>query len=307
MLEQFGIVLGQILTLILLMGVGFVLEKIGKLERTGTGEMSALLMDVVTPCVIVDAFQVSCDAELLRTLGLGTLAVAGCYGGYIALSSLFFRQSEAGFRAALRFGAIYGNVGFMGLPLVRSLLGDGAAIYAVLNIGLFNIFTWTHGVALMGGREAVSLKKSLLSPGILGVALGLPFLLMGLRLPAPLGNAVGFLADLNTPLAMVVIGAQMARADLKSVVRQTQLYTAAIVKLCLVPAITTSLLLLLNLDSTFSAATVILSAAPTAGTTAMFAERFHREPERTAQLVTLTTILSAITLPIAGVLVQFLF
>lgn len=307
MLAQFWIVLGQVFTLVLLMGVGFILEKLGKLSKIGTGEMTTLLMYVVAPCVIVDSFQVSCDTKMLWTLGIGTVAVSVCYGGYILLSLLFFRRTRADLRAPLRFGAIYGNVGFMGLPLVRAVLGEGASIFAVVNMGLFNIFSWTHGVVLMGGQTAFSLRKAIINPGVLGVFAGLPFLILGIHLPSPVQNAVSFLASLNTPLAMVIIGAQMARADLGAVVKQKNLYAVAGIKLILIPAVTFLLLVPWKLDATFSAATVILSAAPAAGVTAMFAERFQREPETAAQLVTLTTLLSVATLPLVGTLAQMAF
>jgi len=305
-LDQFWIVLGQVFTLVLLMGVGFILEKLGRLDGQGTAQMSTLLMYVVTPCLIIDAFQISCDATLLWTLGLGALALGGCYGVYTLLCPLFFRRTAPGLRDALRFSVIYGNVGFMGLPLVRSVLGEEAAIFAVLNIGIFNIFTWTHGIILMGGKEAFTPRKILLNPGVLGVLLGLPFLLTGTRLPASAGNAVEFLADLNTPLAMVVIGAQMGRADLANVLRQGSLYAAAGIKLILLPVVTALLLFPLRLDPVFTAVVVILSATPVSGSAAMFAERFSREPECIAQLVTLSTLLSVFTLPIVGALAQIM-
>lgn len=306
MLAQFLVVLGQVVTLFLLMGVGFALEKLGRLDRVGTGQMSSLLMYVVTPCVVVDALQVRCDAALLRTLGLGALAVTGCYVAYGLVSVLLFRRSDADSRAPLRFGAIYGNVGFMGLPLVRSVLGEEATIFAVVSLALFNIATWTHGAFLMGGRKALSVKKALLNPGVVGVAVGLPLLLTGLRLPGPLGSAVGYLADLNTPIAMVVIGAQMARADFAATFRDRQLWAASGVKLLLIPALTALLLLPLGLDPTFNAATIILAGAPTAGITAMFGESFRRSPERCAQLVALSTLLSILALPVTGTLAQLL-
>jgi len=306
MLGQFLVVLGQVGTLFLLMGVGFVLEKLGRLDRVGTGQMSSLLMYVVTPCVILDTFQVKCDAALLQVLGLGALAAAVCNGAYALLSAPLFRRAEAEARAPLRFGAIYGNVGFMGLPLVRSVLGEGAAIFAVVNMAVFNIATWTHGVVLMGGKAAFRPRKAVLNPGVLGVLAGLPFLLLGLELPGPIGAAVGFMADLNTPVAMVVIGAQMARADLPATFRDRELWAASGVKLIAVPILTALILLPLGLDPTFNAATIILAGAPTAGITAMFGESFRRCPERCAQLVALSTLLSILTLPVVGTLVQAL-
>ncbi|MFR1051283.1 MAG: AEC family transporter [Lachnospirales bacterium] len=306
MLEHFLVVLGQVTTLFLLMGIGFFLGKTGRLSLVGTGEMSFLLMYIVTPCIIVGSFQTDWEGDTLRTLAVGTAALAVCYGVYILISLLLFRDKPADLQAPLRFGCIYGNTGFMGLPLVRAVLGEEALIFAVVSMVVFNVLCWTHGVILMGGRGAFSPKKIVLNPGVIAVAIGLPLFLLRLRLPGPLYNAVGFVGDLNTPLAMVVIGAQMSRADLLSTFREKELYAASAVKLLLMPAVTALLLLRLHLDPLFYSATVILAAAPTAGITSMFAERFGRDSARAAQLVSLSTLLSILTLPVVGVAAQIL-
>lgn len=306
MLEHFLVVLGQVTTLFLLMGIGFFLGKTNRLSLVGTGEMSFLLMYIVTPCIIVDSFQTDWEGDTLHTLAVGTAALAVCYGVYILISLLLFRKKPADLQAPLRFGCVYGNTGFMGLPLVRAVLGEKALIFAVVSMVVFNILCWTHGVILMGGKSAFSPKKIVLNPGVIAVAVGLPLFLLRVRLPGPLYNAVGFVGDLNTPLAMVVIGAQMSRADFISTFRGKELYAASAVKLLLMPTITALLLLPLRLDPLFYSATVILAAAPTAGITSMFAEQFGRDSARAAQLVSLSTLLSIFTLPVAGVAAQIL-
>ncbi len=304
MIQNFLVVLEQVSVLFLLMAVGFVMTKLGLLTQLGTGQMTALLLYVVTPCVIVDSFQTPCDARLLHILLLGGLATAGTYLIYILLAHFLFPRQEENLRPVLQAGSIYGNLGFMGLPLVRSVLGEGAAIFAVVDLGLFNIVTWTHGVLLMGGRSAFSAKKAILNPGVLGVLVGLPLFLLNLRLPTVLYSPVHFLAQMNTPLAMVIIGAQMGRSNLLGILRQRELYAAAAIKLAALPLLTGLLLLPIGMDPTFYTTVVILAGAPTAGITSMFAERFSRSPERAAQLVSLATLLSIVTLPIVGTLAQ---
>lgn len=304
MIQNFLVVLEQVTVLFLLMAVGFVMTKLGLLTQLGTGQMTALLLYIVTPCVIVDSFQVPCDARLLRILLLGGLATMGTYLVYMLLAHFLFPRQGEELRPVLQAGSIYGNLGFMGLPLVRSVLGEGAAIFAVVDLGLFNVLTWTHGVLLMGGRSAFSAKKAILNPGVLGVLVGLPLFLLNLRLPTVLYSPIHFLAQMNTPLAMVIIGAQMGRSDLLGILRRRELYAATGIKLAVLPLLTGLLLLPVGMDPTFYTTVVILAGAPTAGITSMFAERFGRSPEQAAQLVSLATLLSIITLPIVGTLAQ---
>ena len=301
MQAHFLVVLGQVATLFLLMGVGFLLTKIGWLTKAGTAEMTTVLLYVVTPCIIVDSLQKDWDPALLHTLAIGTAAVLLVYLLNIPLSTRFFHRREPELRAPLQFGCIYGNVGFMGLPLAAAVLGEDALIFAVVTVVVFNLFTWTHGILIMGGRAAFSARKLFLNPGVIATAIGLPLFLLRIRLPGPVGTAVSFLGDLNTPLAMIVIGAQMARADLLTTFRNKTLYAACGIKLIFIPLLSAAILLPFRLDPVFYTCSVILTAVPTAGVTSIFAEKFDRSPVTTAQLVTLSTLLSIATLPVLAV------
>ncbi len=298
--------LGQVITLFLLVGVGFAMGRMKKFSAVTTSEMSVLLLYVVCSCISINTFQTDWDMALLYTLGVGTLALAACYVIYIILVQLFFREEERDLQAPLRFGAMYGNCGFMGLPLVKAVLGEEALIFAMISVAMFSLMSWTHGVVLMNGRGSFSLKKAIINPGVLATAFGLALMLTGIRLPGPVNNAVAAIGELNTPLAMMVIGAQMARGNLLHTFQEPKLYLASGIKLILIPVITAAVLYPLHLDPEFYMTTVILAATPTGGTTSMFAERFGRNTERSAQLVTLSTLLSVFTLPVAAVLAEVL-
>ena len=155
-----------------------------------------------------------------------------------------------------------------------------------------------------GGREVLSPRKVICSPGLVAVAIGLPLFLTRTALPGPIGAGIGYIGNLNTPLAMVVIGAQMARADLLRTFREKKLYAATAVKLLLMPLLTALVLLPLKLDATFYIAAVILGGAPSAGLTSMLSEQYGRDVEHAAQLVSLSTLLSIFSLPVMTVLAE---
>lgn len=306
MLENLLLVARQVGVLFLLMAVGFLLTRAGKLTAQTLPQLSFLLLFVVTPCVILDAMQLEHGDDMLPSLALGSALLVGCYLLFLLALPLFFRRARPDTGAALRFGTLYSNQGFMGFPLIQSILGPGAMLYAMPSYLLFQVFSWTHGVWLMGGRKEVSLKKLILSPPILAAIAGIGLFLTHTVLPPMAGSAVGFLADLNTPLAMVVIGGQMAGADLPATFRNRALYGSAALKLIAVPAVTALLLLPFDLPPLLYCASVILMATPTAGVTAMFSEQYHRDGKTAAQAVTLSTLLSILTLPVFAVLAQTL-
>ena len=295
---------GQVSVLFLLMAVGYGLGKAGKLNSAGLGQMSFLLLYIVCPCVMIDCLQVERTPELVRELAFGGIIAVGCYLLFLALSLLFFRKSEPDTRDSLRFAVAYGNVGFMGVPLVQSVLGSDALVYGALSLAAFNLTTWTLGVLIMGGKGAFSVKKAVLNPGVIGLLVSLVLFLTGISLPGPVGSTVSFLSDLNTPLAMIVIGAQLAAADIVGAFRQPVLYLASVLKLILVPAVTAVVLLPLGLSAGLYCALVLLAATPVAGTTSIFAQQFGRNPAPAVQVITLSTLLSIVTLPVFAAAAQ---
>ena len=300
------LVASQVGMLFLMMAVGFLLTKLGKIAENGRVQMSFILLNVVTPCLIVDTLQVDRTPELVKSIGLGALLLCMIYAAWFLLSALCFRRQPADTRASLQFGLVYSNSGFMGLPLVEAMLGSQGLLYATTPYVLFNIFAWTHGAALMGGRKSLSLRKIILNPGILAsiVALGLFFL--NIRLPDTIGTAVHYLGSMNTPLAMLVIGAQMAQADLGATFRSPRLYLASLLRLLVFPMVVVLLLLPMKLDPVMYVTYAILAATPAAGMTAIFAQQFRRDTVSAARLVTLSTLLSIITLPCMAVLARTL-
>jgi len=306
MLQNLFMVATQVGTLFLMMAVGFVLAKLDKLPRAVLPTLSFLLMYIVTPCLIVDAMRVDYGDDALGTLAMGFGLALACYVLYAVLIHFCFRRQDKDTGDTLRFASIYGNKGFMGFPLIRAVLGSEAMLFAMPAFLTFQLMSWTHGAYVMGGREQLSLRRIVINPAILGSAVGLAVFLTRASIPSMVGDAVGYLADLNTPLAMVVIGAQMASADLPATFRNARLYASAAVKLAALPALTALVLFPFHLPRLLFCATVILAGTPTAGVTAMFAEQFDRSRETAAQTITLSTLLSILTLPVTAVAADFL-
>ena len=306
MLQQLQVVGGSVLTLFLLMAVGFFFGKREPLTNEVLSRLSAVLLNAVIPATMIAAFQVERDNQVDRQLLVSFAALAGTYALYMLGSCLLFRGQTEAHRGILRFASIYGNVGFMGLPLIQSTLGGSATMVAAVSLVIFNVLTFTHGIVLIGGKGSMSLKKIVLNPGTLGFLAAIVLYLTGWRLPGPVNSAVSYLGSLNTPLPMLIIGGQMAHTDLPAVFREKKLYAASAVKLAGLPVLTALVLLPFRLDPVIFTALVILSGCPTAGVTSLFSQNMGKDAGLAARQITLSTLLCIITLPLAAVLAQFL-
>ena len=302
MLADLLTVVGQVVTLFLMMGVGFVFAKLKWFSKETSNQCTQLILYAVGTCIIITKLQIDCTPETVQTMLKAALGMALTYVIMIPLSQLLFRKEPSDTAVVRRFGITYANNSFMGLPLLAGVLGEDALLFGVISMLVFFTFQWTHGVLIYGGK--LSLKSAILNPGIIAIIIGLFFFIVGFKIPAPVFNAMEFMGDLNTPLAMVIIGGQMARSNIGEVIKKPKLYLTAAIKLIFVPALTILLLLPLKLEPLSYCACVVLSACPTAGITSMFAQMYRRDEATAAQMVTLSTLLSIITLPIFAVIAR---
>ena len=298
---------GSVVTLFLLMAVGFVLAKLQVLTKPALGQMSKLLMYVVCPAIMIDILTAETrNWDTVRVMLIAGAVLVGTYILNMILIQLCFRKKAPEQRGVLRFASIYGNTGFMGIPLIQAVLGDSAMLIAVTSLVVFNISTWTHGAILIGGKERASVKKALLNPGTIGFLIAIVVFASGIPVPGPVADAVGFVGSLNTPLAMIIIGGQMAAVDLKSILKDARLYVSALLKLLIMPMISLFVLLPLGLEPIIVVAVTILAGCPTAGATSIMSEMMGKDASLAARLVTLSTIFCVITLPLVAAVARML-
>ena len=303
-MESMLTVISKVGVMLLLILVGYVVSKKGMLTDRGTSEVNTLLLQIVTPCLIVNSFLTSEDSlsagELLLSVGTSALAI----GLSILLSRCFFRKEPEGRKKVLQFAAAFSNSGFMGLPLVEGIVGSKGVMYGSFFIVVFNIFCWTYGFRMMSGGQKMSLKVLLMNPGIIGLVFGLPIYFLDLHLPAVLSEPVGFLAALNTPLAMLVVGSYIAKVELHSFISDLAVYKSAALRLLVAPGIFLGLLLLIRPEPNLFVTSVIQAACPAAANTVLFSVQYKRDSALASKTVAVSTVLSIITIPLLTILEQ---
>ena len=305
-MEAVGTVVGKVAVIMPLIVVGYFVTKRGIFTERGASEVTTLLIKLVTPCVIVNSFLGNTGTlgayELLMAMALPALWMAAALG----ISLLAFRKEPPERQKVLRFSVLFSNTGFMGIPLVQGIVGDAGVIYASFGVVVFNILCWTYGYSMMSGGAKLNLKTILLNPGIVGLLFGLPLYFLRLELPGILAEPVGYLADLNTPLAMLVVGSYIAKVDLHSFISDFSVYKASFLRLLLCPGVFLLMLLLLRPREDLFLSNMIQASAPVAANSVLFAVQFKRDSELASKLVAVSTVLSILTIPVMTVISQLL-
>ncbi|MDR0858545.1 MAG: AEC family transporter [Oscillospiraceae bacterium] len=309
MLTNFITVAGQVLTLFILMGAGFALRKLGRLPNDGLKAMSFLVLNIAAPCIIINSLQIERSAETLGEMGITALVSVVYFALAFTVTLPLYRKYAHDTRIVMRFGTLYSNLGFMGFPLIAAALGQDALRHAAIVLVVFSVILWTFGISIIGsesGKSAFSWRLALVNPGTIGFAVGIVLFGFAIRLPWPVGNAVTHIAELNTPLAMIVIGGQMADADVFSLFRDKSLYKVSVMRLIVLPALLALLLLPFKLPPLIFSSCVILFGTPCAGITSIMSQRFNRDTTTAARLITMTTLFSVLTLPVLAAIVKLL-
>lgn len=300
LLENIQILVSQILVMFLLMAVGFVCVRLKYLNNDGAGQLSLILTRIVAPCVIIDSFQ----REFDPALGIDLLAAAGCtviaMGLSIAVSHLLFRANGPHKNFAdKRMCVVFTNCGFMALPLLDALYGSYGLFLGSAFIAVNNVLLWSYGVSQLcrDTTGAQRIRNATLNPGTVSLAIGLVFFLTPLSLPQIPATCISYLASLNTPVAMIILGAFLAQCNLRSCFQDKQVYWVTALRLLILPLITLAIFLLLPLDSVLRNSMLISSAAPVAMTCSMFGQVYGTDYLFSTRAVAVSTILSAISIP----------
>ena len=317
-MQDFLTVGQQVLVLFLLIAAGFVCGKTGVINGGATKVMADIVMYFVTPCVIINAFSATLYPReellgILKNIGAVALIAVAVHTVMILLVTVIFRFRDEDKKRLTRFAAVFSKAGFIALPLAQALIdtpeSHEGALYAAVYLAVFNIALWTWGYADMSGESSgMSIRKILLNPGIIGVAVGLVFFTSplyitlngeaGLRLPSVVAGAISALSALNLPLPMLMVGFYLGKADLIAAFKDGWSYLCIALRLLVFPLATLGILYLCGVRGNVLLVSVIGACAPVGATATIFAAKFGRDTELSVRLVSLSTVLSMVTMPL---------
>lgn len=293
MLQNSLIVFHQITIMFLLMLVGFFFRHKQILDDHTTKKLSVILNTYIMPCCVIEAFQRPFETALARTLALTFLAAILLFLIAILLVTRIYPKSKPDSRVC----AVLSNNGFMSLPLLDALFGTTGVFLGSAHIVVMAIVIWTFGVSQLDRNYRFQVSRILRTPGVLAAAFSILLFVSPIKLPAQVFSAVALLGDLNTPLAMLVLGAYLAQIDFRQVFRDPQVWKISCIRILIIPLLSVTVLLFFPLDLTAKLTLLIAIAAPTAVAAAMFAQIYETDYLFSTRVVALSTILSLITLP----------
>lgn len=296
-------IFNQTIIMLILIITGIICFKTGIISKEGNKELSKLVLYVVNPMIILMSYQTDYNSKLVKNLlisfGLAIISyIIFIFGAYLFIPKRENRETEIE-----RFSVIYSNCGFMGIPLINALFGGEGVFYLTAFITTFNFVVWTHGIIMLSGQKDLrSVVKVFYSPVILSIVIGLILFFLQIKLPSLISEAFNFIANLNTPLAMIVSGVTMSDTKILDVIKKKSIYYVALLKLFLIPAILTIVLSFFNLPDEVRIPVIVAASAPSAATCTLQCISLGKNSLYASEIFAFTTILSVVSLPL---IVQF--
>ena len=305
-MEQFLIVLNQLIIFIIIAVIGYMAFKFKLLKEDALATISKLFIWVVLPFFIfTNTVDNTTKADVINCLYIIPISI----GMYIALISLsfimmwLFRVREDRKRI-FRQLSIFGNVGFIGIPLIISIYTEKAMMYMAIFTIVDQLMVWTYGFSLSIPKEklekGIKLKnlKPLLSPALISVALAFVVIMFEIKLPTILNKTFSSISSASMLLSFVFIGGTLACNNIKKYLKCIEIYGIIVFKMILFPILVFVVLSALDLNADLVGTVTILAGLPALGIAPMLARQNGSDEGYATGDVMMTTISTLFAVPI---------
>ena len=308
---MFRITFFNVLLSLLYMIPGYVFCKIKKAAPEHLSTMSYILIYFCSPCMVVASFlQLPRSGENIRYMILFfvfSLLVQTLF--FFLLFLLLKKKQEDGVYRIMNVGAVLGNVGFFGLPLVKALFPESPEVpcYSCIFVISMNLLVFTIGVyGVTGEKKYISVKNAFFNPAFVSFLIAVPLYLSdaGEWFPHFLGNGIDIVGKMTTPLCMLILGIRLATIPIGKLFSDFRVYLTCGLKLLILPLFGYAISLLFPLPDTFRYAVLILGGTPCASVLLGMAEMHGKSADIAANCILLSTLLSIFTLPLLSLLIR---
>lgn len=281
---------------------GYFAVKVKFLKEDDSRSISLMMLYIIIPCTILNAFQIDKTPE--RTAGLGLALAAGIVTILVCLLLSALCGKLMKLSLVEQATVMYSNAGNMIIPIIVAMLGREWVIYSCAYISVINIFFWTHLVSLFTGKLQMQPKKLLTNPNLIAVALGIFTYFAQIKLPGLLGETVASFGNMVGPLSMIITGMLLAGMKLGRIFINPKIWLVALIRLALVPLCLIPFMLLLSRITSLPSRNIILmivylaGIAPGASTVVQFAQICDKDAGYASALNVMTVLLCVFTMPL---------
>ena len=290
----------QIAQLFLMIFMGYLIVKTGLVEDTDSKVLSKIILYLVIPCVIINAFQVDYTSDTVKGLLLAFIAsVLTQIILLIVISALgkLFHLNEVEIASIY-----YSNSGNLIVPIVTFIL----CVFMSVQL----IFIWTHCKKIISQETSYDWKKIVLNINMISIFIGILLFFTKIHLPEIINDSISSVGNMIGPASMIVTGMLFAGMDLKQIFTNKKVYFISILRLIVLPIFALILIKLSQL-ATFSAdgdkimlIVFLAIITPSASTVTQMCQVYGNDSQYASAINVVTTLFSIVTMPLLVMLFQ---
>lgn len=308
-MDIFWILMEQIGLFVIYIIVGAILVKTKVLNQETLETLSRFVMKLAMPVMIftntVEGVDLPSLIESLPILGLTVLFYCGTFVFAKGLSLLFHLKGDRS--QVYRALSMFGNIGFMGIPIISSIFPDKGMLYIAVFTIIDQMVLWTLGVKLTtpGGKGSFHPRK-MVNPCTVAIVAAVLLVVTGISLPSLLGTALDKIGATATPLAMIYLGGVFACMDIRSYIGVKEFYGIVAVKMVIFPILFYLITGLLPISENIHLTMALLAAMPAMSSIVMMAKASDSEGDYAMGGIFVTTVCGIVTIPAVFWIIQVL-
>ncbi len=293
----------SVFSLFIIILVGVYASKKNIITQEINKGLTDILIKIALPFMIVSSFMFTYDESIKANVFATFYLSLGAYAVMTAVSIVLLLPVRNDKKTVLHFANVFVNTGYIGFPVLNSVYGYEGVIYGSIFNLFFVVFLWTYGILLYKGKlDKGYLKKEIINllfnPSIIAVIIGIIIMLCNIEIKGAILSSIKSIGNITGPLSMFIIGVILSKVKIKQHIKDWTVYYGIIIKLIIIPVAIYLFSLFLKEASIAVYSVIIMTSMPASAMTSILAESYNKEKEFAAVIVSATTLISLITVPI---------
>ena len=302
------LLMNQIIQLFIIIFMGFIIVKAKLLKAEDSKILSVIVLYLIIPCLIINAFQVDYTPQTVKGL---LIALAGSVMTQVILLIVVSILGRVFHLNEVEVASIYySNSGNLIVPIVTFILGKEWVLYGCVFMSVQLVFIWTHCKKIISRESTYDWRKIVLNINMISIAIGIVLFLTRIHLPAIINNTLSAVGSMIGPASMIVTGMLFAGMDFKQIFANKRVYFVSFFRLIIVPVIALFLIKCSQL-STFSSngnklmlIVFLAIITPSASTVTQMCQVYENDSQYASAINVVTTLLAIVTMPLMVMLFQ---
>lgn len=304
----------SVLSIVVMIGLGYWLTRIRWFDESTSKLFTKIVINISLPSMMINSLLTTFTREKLAEAGMGIVipfaTMLICYIVAVAISRLInIKPEKRGIFRAMFFAS---NTIFMGMPVNIALFGESSTPYVLLCYAANTTLFWTLGIFSIsrdfssneGNSLGISALKRIFSPPLISFIVGIVLIMLRVSLPGFIMDSCKYLGNMTTPLSLMFIGITFGTLNIKALRFDKDMAAMIFGRFIVAPLVSYGLSSVIPIPSLMTKVFIIQAAMPVMTQSAIIAKAFGADYEYATVMVTATTIISIVFIPIYMVLLN---